>query len=140
MRYTSHFVVALMLLANVASVHAGWNYGGLKITSVRDNQTVNARDLMFTSGTILANSPSNRVTGTRVVTAYAGNRDSHGVFVPSTYGSTYVNRFVRYWNVRLDGNRVTKNVARRGFVYVTSRYAGSSSVHSWAMVDGLTFR
>lgn len=140
MRYTSHLVVALLLLANVANVHAGWDYGGLKITSVRDYQTVTARNLMFTSGTIPADSPSNRVTGTRVVTAYAGNRDSRGVYVVSTSGSTSVNRFFRYWNVRLDGNRVPRNATRRGFVYASSRYFGSSSVHSAAMVDGLTFR
>jgi hypothetical protein len=140
MRYTSHLVVALLLLANVANVHAGWDYGGLKITSVRDNQTVSASSLIFTSGTILANSPSTPVTGTRVVTAFAGHRSSNGVYVPATSGSTSVNRFFRYWNVRLDGSRVPRNAAYRGFVYASSRYLGSSSVHAAAMVDGLTFR
>lgn len=140
MRYVARFVVALALLATIANVHAGWNSGGLKITSCRDNQTVAASSLMFTSGTIPADSPYNRVTGTRIVKAYAGNRDSRGVYVYSTSGSSSVNRFYSYWNVRLNGSQVQRNQARSGFVYATSQYAGSSSVHSASMVDGLTYR
>lgn len=140
MRYVPRIVIALTLLATVASVQAGWDYGGLKITSVRDRQTVSASSLMFTSGTLPANSPSKPVTGTRLVRAYAGTRDSRGVLVHYTSGSVSINRYFKYWNVRLNGALVPKNQQSRGFVYATSQYSGSSSVHSAALVDGLTYR
>ena len=140
MRQISFPILALLLLATVADVHAGWDSGGLKITSVRDKQTVSASSLMFTSGTIPADRPTMRVTDTRVVQAYAGVKDSNGVLVPYTSNSTLANPFRSYWNVRLDGSRIPKNRTGRGFVYARSRYYSSSSVHATSMVDGLTFR
>jgi hypothetical protein len=140
MRRISPLIIALLLLGTVADVHAGGSYGGLNITSVRDYQIVSASSLMFTSGRIPADRPTSRVTGTRMVQAYAGFEDSRGVYVVETTNSTSVNRFFSYWNVRLNGSRVSKYKFRRSFVYASSRYFGSSWVHAASLVDHLTFR
>lgn len=140
MRSVTKFVAGLMVIAMINSANAGFDWGGIKITSVRENQTTSASGLMFTSGTILASTPSRPIYSSRTVKAYAGNRNSRGVYVYETTRSVTVSRFNRLWSARLDGSSVTRNQYRRGFVYASTQYVWSSSHHGSALVEGLTFR
>jgi len=140
MCYAKKFTVAIVLAMVSTNAQAGWNYGGLRTTSVRDNQTVRSSSLMFTSGTLPVSRPSAPIFRSRLVKAYAGNRDSRGVYVYQTSGRTTVSQFRGTWSVRLNGSRIPKNQWRRGFVYASSQLSGSSTVHAASMTDGLTFR
>lgn len=140
MRSASRIVMVLMLATVAANTQAGWHWGGMRLTSVRDNQMVSANGLMFTTGTLPASTPRNPIFRDRRVTVYAGNRDSRGVLVPQTSNWTNVSRFFGTWTVRLNGHQVSRNQWGRGFVFACSENIGTSTQTGAAFVDGLTFR